>query len=92
MMTTITRHEFMELCGETLSEEECVNMFNIPKDRLRDGSAMWTFELEVAYNDFVDSFDDIEEEEHTPNYKSMPCDEDGCAGSSCPRYYECYYC
>ena len=50
-MEEMTREEYMEMCGDCLSEEECVHLFRCTKQELKDGTAIWNMSLEIAYNE-----------------------------------------
>ena len=93
-MEEMTREEYMEMCGDCLSEEECVQLFERTKQELKDGTAVWNMSLEVAYNEFVTGLEEAicedVERELFPERQNMPCDTSGiCDGHGCSQYYQC---
>lgn len=89
------RIDYMEMCAECLSEDECRRLFDRDRDEMAEGTAVWNQSLEIAYNEYCDNEDDGEDDgfdyEIAEGYaENMPCDTYGmCAGVSCPCYFQC---
>ena len=90
------RIDYMKMCAECLSEDECRRMFDRDRDEMAEGTAVWNQALEVAYNDHVSTQEYEKEEDRLARYyhdeaaQNMPCDNSGyCGGWSCPRFHEC---
>lgn len=89
------RIDYMKMCAECLSEDECRRLFDRDRDEMAEGTAVWNQSLEIAYNEYCDNEDDGEDDgfdyEIAEGYaENMPCDTYGmCAGVSCPRYFQC---
>ncbi len=87
------RIDYMKICAECLSEDECRRLFDRDRDEMAEGIAVWNQSLEIAYNEYCDNEDEDDgfEYEIAEGYaENMPCDTYGmCAGVSCPRYFQC---
>ena len=86
------RIDYMKMCAECLSEDECRRLFDRDRDEMAEGTAVWNQPLEIAYNEYCDEDDeDGFDYEIAEGYaENMPCDTYGmCAGVSCPRYFQC---
>ena len=89
------RIDYMKMCAECLSEDECRRLFDRDRDEMAEGTAVWNQFLEIAYNEYCDNEDDGEDDgfdyEIAEGYaENMPCDTYGaCAGVSCPCYFQC---
>lgn len=89
------RIDYMKMCAECLSEDECRRLFDSDRDEMAEGTAVWNQSLEIAYNEYCDNEDDGEDDgfdyEIAEGYaENMPCDTYGmCAGVSCPCYFQC---
>lgn len=89
------RIDYMKMCAECLSEDECRRLFDRDRDEMAEGTAVWNQSLEIAYNEYCDNEDDGEDDgfdyEIAEGYaENMPCDTYGmCAGVSCPCYFQC---
>lgn len=47
------RTEYMQICGDCLTDEDCVRLFDRNKKDLMEDTAQWNQALEVAYNEYV---------------------------------------
>lgn len=89
------RIDYMKMCAECLSEDECRRLFDRDRDEMAEGTAVWNQPLEIAYNEYCDNEDDGEDDdfdyEIAEGYaENMPCDTYGmCAGVSCSHYFQC---
>lgn len=89
------RIDYMKMCAECLSEDECRRLFDRDRDEMAEGTAVWNQSLEIAYNEYCDNEDDGEDDgfdyEIAEGYaENMPCDTYGmCTGVSCPHYFQC---
>lgn len=89
------RIDYMKMCAECLSEDECRRLFDRDRDEMAEGTAVWNQPLEIAYNEYCDNEDDGEDDgfdyEIAEGYaENMPCDTCGmCAGVSCSHYFQC---
>ena len=91
------RIDYMKMCAECLSEDECRRLFDRDRDEMAEGTAVWNQFLEIAYNEYCDNEDGDEDDEDGFDYEiaegyaeNMPCDTYGmCAGVSCPHYFQC---
>ena len=82
----IDRIDYMKMCAESLNESECRRLFDCDREEMLEGTAVWNFSLEVAYNEFCDG-DDYEDYEDDGN---MPCDDTGYCDITCPQYWQCH--
>lgn len=88
------RIDYMKMCAEYLSEDECRRLFDRDRDEMAEGTAVWNQSLEIAYNEYCDNEDGDEDGfdyEIAEGYaENMPCDTYGmCAGVSCSHYFQC---
>lgn len=89
------RIDYMKMCAECLSKDECRRLFDRDRDEMAERTAVWNQPLEIAYNEYCDNEDDGEDDgfdyEIAEGYaENMPCDTYGmCAGVSCPHYFQC---
>lgn len=91
------RIDYMKICAECLSEDECRRLFDRDRDEMAEGTAVWNQSLEVAYNEYCDNENGDEDDEDGFDYEiaegyaeNMPCDTYGmCAGVSCSHYFQC---
>lgn len=51
----MTRTEYGTLLGESLSNDECIRLFDTTKDELLENRYKWNQSLEVAYQEFMDN-------------------------------------
>ena len=88
------RIDYMKMCAECLSEDECRRLFDRDRDEMAEGTAVWNQSLEIAYNEYCDNEDD-EDEWFDPEIAegfagNMPCDNTGyCDPMHCPKFHEC---
>ena len=84
------RIDYMKMCAECLSEDECRRLFDRDRDEMAEGTAVWNQSLEIAYNEYCDNEDGFDYEIAEGYAENMPCDTYGmCAGVSCPHYFQC---
>ena len=60
------RVDYMRMCAESLSESECRRLFDRDREEMLEGTALWNFPLEVAYNEVCDGDDFEDYEEYDP--------------------------
>lgn len=57
----MNRIDYMMMVADCMSEEDCYRLFHVSRDAMESGKAVWNYELEYAYNEFM-SENEMEDE------------------------------
>lgn len=57
----MNRIEYMIELAYNLSEDDCWRLFGVSRDLMLEGKAVWNYNLEYAYNEYMMECEDTEE-------------------------------